>query len=145
MEGVTRTNEATPAELHDSALPAEFSRKMTTSFHDLHFPFLRRTDLMLRTISLGFPMLLSITLTAHAQIRVTVERNTGVAATKEFKFKKVPSPAKDDAAAKATVTLLVGDCDPAGGDLNVLTDGLLPAKADEPKSNFYFASGSGGG
>ncbi len=87
----------------------------------------------------------ALTLTAHAQIRVTVDRNTGSAATKEFKFKNVPSPAKDDAAAKATVTLLVGESDPAGGDLSVLTDGRWPAKADEPKSNFFFASGSGGG
>src|SRR5438552_8579479 len=82
---------------------------------------------------------------ALAQIRVTVDRNIGSAATKEFKFKNVPAPAKEDAAAKATVTLLVGESDPAGGDLSVLTDGLLPAKADEPKSNFYFASGAGGG
>lgn len=87
----------------------------------------------------------SLALTAHGQIRVTVDHNTGVAATKEFKFKTAPSPAKDDAAAKATVTLLVGESDPAGGDLSVLTDGLLPTKADEPKPNFYFASGSGGG
>ena len=87
----------------------------------------------------------ALALTAHAQIRVTVDRNTGSAATKEFKFKTVPSPAKDDAAAKATVTLLVGESDPAGGDLSVLTDGRWPAKADEPKSNFFFASGSGGG
>ena len=84
-------------------------------------------------------------LNVHAQIRVTVDRNTGTAATKDFKFKNVPSPAREDAAAKATVRLLVGESDPAGGDLSVLTDGLLPAKADEPKSNFYFASGSGGG
>ena len=84
-------------------------------------------------------------LNALAQIRVTVDRNTGTAATKDFKFKNVPSPAREDAAAKATVRLLVGESDPAGGDLSVLTDGLLPAKADEPKSNFYFASGSGGG
>src|SRR5882724_11710730 len=90
-------------------------------------------------------VLSALTLTAHAQIRVTVDRNIGSAATKEFKFKNVPAPAKEDAAAKATVTLLVGENDPAGGDLSVLTDGLLPVKADEPKSNFYFASGSGGG
>jgi len=90
-------------------------------------------------------VLLALTLTAHAQIRVTVERNTGTAATKEFKFKNVPPPAKEDAAAKATVTLLVGENDPLGGDLSVLTDGLLPTKADEPKSNFYLASGAGGG
>jgi hypothetical protein len=96
-------------------------------------------------LGLAITALTALALTGHAQIRVTVDRNTGVAATKEFKFKKVPSPAKDDAAAKATVTLLVGERDPTGGDLNVLTDGLLPVRADEPKANFYFASGSGGG
>ncbi len=82
---------------------------------------------------------------AHGQIRVTVDRNTGSAATKEFKFKNVASPAKDDAGAKAELMLLVGESDPAGGDLSVLTDGRWPAKADEPKSNFFFASGSSGG
>ncbi len=98
------------------------------------FSIARLARLLLATIAL-----IALTLTAHAQIRVTVDHNTGVAATKEFKFKNVPSPAKDDAAAKATVTLLVGESDPASGDLGVLTDGLLP------KSNFFFASGSGGG
>src|SRR5712691_8470239 len=104
------------------------------------FSIARLARLLLATIAL-----IALTLTAHAQIRVTVDHNTGVAATKEFKFKNVPSPAKDDAAAKATVTLLVGESDPASGDLGVLTDGWWPAKADEPKSNFYFASGSAGG
>jgi hypothetical protein len=99
----------------------------------------------LTELGLALTALMVLAVPAHAQIRVTVERNTGTAATKEFKFKNVPSPAKDDAAAKANVTLLVGESDPAGGDIKVLTDGLLPAKADEPKSNFYFASGSGGG
>ncbi|HSP63217.1 MAG TPA: hypothetical protein VLQ90_09570 [Pyrinomonadaceae bacterium] len=89
--------------------------------------------------------LIVISASAQAQIRVTVDHNTGSAATKEFKFKSVPAPAKNDAAAKATVTLLVGESDPAGGDVSVLTDGLLPTKADDPKANFYFASGSGGG
>ena len=96
-------------------------------------------------LGMAITVLSALTLTAHAQIRITVDRNTGSAATKEFKFKNVPAPAKDDAAAKATVTLLVGESDPAGGDLSVLTDGLLPTKADEPKANFYFASGAGGG
>src|SRR5713226_8327676 len=95
--------------------------------------------------SLAIAALIVISASAHAQVRVTVERNTGKAATKEFKFKNVPAPAKDDAATKAAVTLLVGESDPAGGDLSVLTDGRWPAKADEPKSNFFFASGSGGG
>src|SRR6202795_2340386 len=91
-------------------------------------------------LGLVITALTTLALTGHAQIRVTVDRNTGAAATKNFKFKNVPAPAKDDAAAKATVTVLVGESDPAGGDLSVLTDGLLPLKADEPKSNFYFAS-----
>ena len=99
----------------------------------------------LARLGLAIAVLFLFATSAHAQIRVTVDRNTGAAATKVFKFKNVPSPAKDDAAAKATVTLLVGESDPAGGDLSVLTDGLLPTKADEPKSNFYFASGAGGG
>ena len=96
-------------------------------------------------VGLAIAALMVFSAAADAQIRVTVDRNTGVAATKEFKFKTVPSPAKDDAAAKASVTLLVGESDPSGGDLAVLTDGLLPSKAEEPKPNFYFASGSGGG
>ena len=104
------------------------------------FSIARLACLLLATIAL-----IALTPTAHAQIRVSVDHNTGVAATKEFKFKNVPSPTKDDAAAKAAVTLLVGESDPASGDLSVLTDGLLPAKEDEPKSNFFFASGSGGG
>jgi hypothetical protein len=99
----------------------------------------------LARLGLALAALTMLTLTAHAQIRVTVDHNMGAAATKDFKFKNVPSPAKDDAAAKAEVTLLVGERDPTGGDLGVLTDGLLPTKADEPKSNFFFASGSGGG
>jgi len=104
------------------------------------FSVARLAHLGLAIIALTF-----LALTGHAQVRVTVDRNTGNAATKAFKFKNVPAPAKDDAATKAAVTLLVGESDPAGGDISVLTDGLLPAKADEPKSNFYFASGSGGG
>jgi hypothetical protein len=98
-----------------------------------------------RQLILAAAALAALASTAHAQIRVTVDRNTGIAATKEFKFKNLPAPAKDDAAAKAIVTLLVGESDPSGGALSVLTDGLLPVKADEPKSNFFFASGSGGG
>jgi hypothetical protein len=40
---------------------------------------------------------------AQAQLKITVDRNVGLAATKDFKFKNVPSPAKNDAAATASV------------------------------------------
>jgi len=85
------------------------------------------------------------TLIAQAQVTVTIDRNVGAEANKEFKFKTVRSPVKDDAAAKAKLTLLVGEVDPAGGDLSALTDGLLPTGEDQPKSNFSFDSGSSGG
>src|SRR2546428_6341483 len=45
-------------------------------------------------------VLLSLALTGHAQVNITIDHNTGKAATSEFKFKHVPSPARDDAATK---------------------------------------------
>jgi len=89
----------------------------------------------------AFAALLGVALTASAQITVTVERNIGADATKSFKFKNF-RPLKDDAAAKATLTLLSGE---VGSDLTVLTDGLLPENDDDPKANFSFANGSSGG
>jgi hypothetical protein len=85
--------------------------------------------------------LLGLTLSAPAQITVTVERNIGADATKSFKFKNF-RPLKDDAAAKATLTLLSGE---VGSDLSALTDGVVPTKEDDPKANFSFANGSSGG
>ncbi len=90
-------------------------------------------------------MLISVVLTARAQITVTVDRNLGGDANPEFKFKLVRSPLKDDAAARARLTLLAGEADPAGADLSALTDGILPTGENQPKSNFSFDSGSSGG
>jgi hypothetical protein len=96
-------------------------------------------------ILLTMAALLSSALAAHAQITVTVDRNIGSDATKEFKFKKVRSPAKDDAGAKAKLTLLDGEIDPNGADLGALNDGLLPTEEDQPAANFFFNAGTGGG
>jgi hypothetical protein len=83
---------------------------------------------------------------AAAQIVVSVDRNQGPAINKDFKFKTVKAtPVKDDAAAKATITLLSGEADPESREMKALVDGLLPAKDDDPKANFFFANGSGGG
>lgn len=82
---------------------------------------------------------------AHATVKVTVERNTGGEATPAFKFRNVPSPAKDDAGAKAALAVVVGRRDANGAQLAALTDGLLPASDDEPRSNFFFNAGSDGG
>ncbi len=82
--------------------------------------------------------LLTLTFTAHAQVKVTVDHNPNASATSAFKFKNVPSPAKDDAAAKATMLLIEGDIDGNGADLGALIDGVLPTEEDEPAKNFFF-------
>jgi len=42
-------------------------------------------------------MLLILSFTGHAQVKITVDHNEGAAATSQFKFKRVPSPIIDDA------------------------------------------------
>jgi hypothetical protein len=98
--------------------------------------------------------LLALTLTAFAarnavpapsEVKVTVDRNIGPQATKDFKFKDVPSPVKDDAGAKAQLMLVDGEMDDDGADLAALTDGLLPTNEDDPEANFFFNAGTFGG
>jgi hypothetical protein len=79
---------------------------------------------------------------ARAEVAATVGRNAGGA---NFKFDNVPVPSKSDAAAKAKVTLVDGTRDRNGGDVTVLTDGLIPRVDDQPRANFFFAPGSDGG
>jgi len=79
------------------------------------------------------------------QAKISVERNSNTTATRAFKFKKVPAPAKDDAGVNAKLMLLDGDPDPNGGELSVLTDGLVPTTEDQPAANLFFNAGTGGG
>lgn len=74
-----------------------------------------------------------------------VDRNSGDTANREFRFKNVPSPIADDAAANAKLTLIGGDLDAGSGDLRALIDGRLPADEDEPGANLFFSAGSSGG
>ena len=71
--------------------------------------------------------------------------NPNGSATREFKFKNVPSPSKVDAATQAKLTLIDGDLDGGSAELAALTDGRLPRDEDEPGSNVYFRAGSSGG
>ena len=73
------------------------------------------------------------------------DRNVGASANKEFKFKNVPSPVKDDAAANAKLTLIDGEIDGGSADLTALIDGKLPSDEDEPGANLFFNAGSSGG
>ena len=76
---------------------------------------------------------------------VVFDHNPNSTANREFKFKNVPSPSKDDAATQAKLTLIDGDLDGGSAELAALTDGRLPADEDEPGSNVYFRAGSSGG
>jgi hypothetical protein len=81
---------------------------------------------------------------AAPNVAVIVDRNWP-AATKDFKFPRVPSPSKDDAATNAKRLLVDGEMDQNGATLSALTDGLLPSDEDEPGANFFFDAGTSGG
>ena len=93
------------------------------------------------SFAIGFA--LSLALVVQAQVKVLVDYNPS--GTGEFKFKNVPSPAKDDAASKAKLSLVVGELDPNGADFSALTHGLLPTNEDQPAANLFFNAGSSGG
>ena len=76
---------------------------------------------------------------------VVFDHNTNNTANRDFKFKKIASPSKDDAAAHAKLTLIDGELDGGSAELAALTDGRLPRDEDEPGSNVYFRAGSSGG
>jgi hypothetical protein len=73
------------------------------------------------------------------------DRNPGATANRDFKFKNIPSPVKDDAAANAKLTLIDGEIDGGSAELSALVDGRLPSDEDEPGANLFFSAGSSGG
>jgi len=77
--------------------------------------------------------------------QVKFERNPNNAATREFKFKTIASPVKDDAGSNAKLTLIDGDLDQGSAELSALVDGRLPNDEDEPGANVFFRAGSSGG
>ena len=100
------------------------------------------------TIRLAFAIALWASFTApatSAQVQITVDHNPGAAATSEFKFPRVPSPATDDAASHAKLMLVDGQLDSNGANLSALVDGMLPTSEDEPGANVFFNTRSFGG
>lgn len=83
---------------------------------------------------------------ASAAAAVTVDRLEGEKATPAFKFPRVPSPAKDDAAAKAKFAIPDGSkADDESAQPDALNDGAVPGEQDEPGKNFFFAQQEKGG
>jgi hypothetical protein len=90
-------------------------------------------------------MRLSLLILICATCSVVVNHNPNGSTSREFKFKNVPSPAQNDAAANAKLTLIDGRLDAGGAELSALIDGRLPTGEDEPGANLFFAAGSSGG
>ena len=80
-----------------------------------------------------------------AEVRVVWDRNANGAATTAFDFKDVPRPSKTDLGTVARFSAIAGRADGNGGDVDVLNDGGVPADADQPGANFFFAQRSRGG
>src|SRR5690242_1381528 len=81
----------------------------------------------------------------RAEIKPVVDHNANEQAKPEFKFEHVPSPSKDDAATKAKFSIVDGERDPNGADVDALNDGKLPTEEDQPAANFFFNAGTEGG
>src|SRR5262245_3894797 len=77
--------------------------------------------------------ILTLAACAYAQPRVIIDHNDNKTANPEFKFARVPSPARNDAAAKATLSLVDAEADGNSTDINALTDGVLPDSEDQPR------------
>ncbi|HYX27006.1 MAG TPA: hypothetical protein VE863_00460, partial [Pyrinomonadaceae bacterium] len=73
----------------------------------------------------------AIVVGAAAQTKITVDHNTGAAINPEFKFKSVPSPARNDAATNARVLIVDGEADSNSAGVNALIDGVLPNSDDQ--------------
>jgi hypothetical protein len=80
---------------------------------------------------------------SRAEVKTLIERNES--GTANFKFKSVPSPSRSDAATQAKFTLVDGERDRNGGDLDKLHDGKVPTGDDQPSANFFYNAGTDGG
>ncbi|MGA2663058.1 MAG: DUF1080 domain-containing protein, partial [Verrucomicrobiota bacterium] len=79
------------------------------------------------------------------EIKIVIDHNPNGEAGAGFKFKRVPPPAKNDAAAKAKFSIVEGERDGNGAELEALHDGKLPTEEDDPGENFFFNAGTEGG
>ncbi len=82
---------------------------------------------------------------AGSDVKIVMDRNSEAEATRAFRFSDVPSPIKDDAAAKASLMIVDGEIDGNSAALSAVTDGMLPGEEDEPDANFFFEQGTWGG
>lgn len=99
----------------------------------------------IQRIVFTFAALLLLAMSAQAQPRVTIDHNDEKTANADFKFTRVPSPARNDAAAKGTFRIVDAEADGNSADISALNDGILPDSEDQARRNFFLNAGSGGG
>lgn len=97
-----------------------------------------------RFTTLGATALL-MTGVAFGEVKTAVDHNSNDQATADFKFKNIPSPSKTDAAQNAKFSIVDGERDENGGELEKLNDGKVPTEQDQPAENFFFNAGTEGG
>src|SRR5438105_9876886 len=98
-----------------------------------------------RILLFAIVILSGVALRAQAQPKITIDHNDNKTGNPEFKFQHVPSPAKNDAGSKAILKIIDAEVDGNSADISALNDGLLPDAEDQPRRNFFFGSGTGGG
>jgi 3-keto-disaccharide hydrolase/Peptidase of plants and bacteria len=99
----------------------------------------------MKTFTLLALATLPFTFGASGAVTVLTAHNSNEKAAPAFKFDGVPSPSKTDAATGAAFSIVDGERDENGGELDVLHNGRLPNEEDQPAENFFFNAGTGGG
>jgi hypothetical protein len=99
----------------------------------------------LRAAGVAAGLIMFAASSSRAEVKVAVEHSDIDKSTGDFKFKDIPAASKDDAATSAKFTIVDGERDPNGGDLDKLNDGKLPSEEDQPEENFFFNAGTEGG
>ncbi|MDA7518164.1 basic secretory family protein [bacterium] len=77
-----------------------------------------------------------------AEVKITTEQQIF---GDSFAFENIPIPATNDLGNRAKWRVISGKADPNSGAISALNDGKVPTTDDEPRTNFFFKSGSDGG
>src|SRR5207247_9089805 len=97
------------------------------------------------TIVIIVASVLALGTTSRAEIKIVADHNSNESATRNFKFKNVPSPVRSDAAALVKFTIVDGEKDANGGAIDKLNDGRVRGRDDQPSQNFFLSAGTTGG
>jgi len=65
---------------------------------------------------------------SQAEIKIIVEHNSNEDATSGFHFKNIPAPSRFDAATQAAFSIVDGEQDANGGNVEKLHDGRVPTE-----------------